>query len=263
MATTVGQPPAALRLADRYQTRWWLAGVRQVIPWLRERCLSTVARALRAAGVRWRRGRAHVHSPDWLYAAKVARLAHITWYTRQAPQQMVRLYQDEVTYYRRPTIGYDYTVTATQPQPLARQGQGHNTARRIAGCLDAATGALHAWQRAHFDHETLLRFYQDVEAAYPQADTIYLIQDNWPTHYQTDLLAALRGSKFTLVFLPTYSPWLNPIEKVWRKLYQEVLHLHRRAMQWEVLQANVQTWLDQHRAPSTALLRYVGLLRPD
>jgi transposase len=259
----VGQPPAALGVASSYQTRWWLAGVRQVVPWLRERCLSTVWSALQDAGVRWRRGRPHVHSPDWLYSATVQRLATITWYSRQAPQRLVRLYQDEVTYYRRPTLGYAYTRVADQSQPLAEQGPHANTARRIAGCLDAATGALHAWQRAHFDHETLLHFYQDVEAAYPQADQLFLLQDNWPVHRQRELLAALGGSKFTVVFLPTYSPWLNPIEKVWRKLYQEVLHLHRRAAQWDMLQANVQTWLDQHQAPSTALLRYCGLLCPD
>ena len=263
MATTVGQPPAALGVTGSYQTRWWLAGVRQVIPWLRDRCLSTVWTALREAGVRWRRGRLHLHSPDWLYGATVQRLATITWYTRQQPQRLARLYQDEVTYYRRPTVGYDYTRVADQPQPLARQGLRANTARRIAGCLDAANGVVHAWQRAHFDQQTLLQFYQEVEAAYPQADQIFLIQDNWPVHRQPDLLAALRDSKFTVVFLPTYAPWLNPMEKVWRKLYQEVLHLHRRAAQWEALQANVQTWLDQHRTPSTALLRYCGFLRPD
>jgi len=36
-----------------------------------------------------------------------------------------------------------------------------------------------------------------------------------------------RQEGITLVYLPTYAPWLNPIEKLWRKAYQEVLHLHR------------------------------------
>jgi transposase len=39
-------------------------------------------------------------------------------------------------------------------------------------------------------------------------------------------LAALAPSKIVLVPLPTYAPWTNPVEKVWRKLCQEVLHLH-------------------------------------
>lgn len=60
--------------------------------------------------------------------------------------------------------------------------------------------------------------------------------------------------------MPTYAPWRNPIEKVWRKLYAEVLHLHRWADQWEALQAAVQTWLDQGREPSTTLLCSCGVL---
>ena len=49
----------------------------------------------------------------------------------------------------------------------------------------------------------------------PQADQLFLLQDNWPVHQHAELVAALRDSKFTLVPLPTYAPWLNPMEKVW------------------------------------------------
>lgn len=256
----MGQAPAAAGVAASYQTRWWLDGVRQAVDWLHGRSLALVCQALRRAGIHWRRGRRHVHSPDPAYAAKVHRLATITWYSRADPQRMVRLFQDELTYYRRASVAPGYTILAQAPHLLARQGVGSNTMRRIAGCLDAQTGQLLAWQRAHFDRHTLLRFYQAVEDAYPHAEQIFLIQDNWPVHQHADVLAALRGSKFTLVPLPTYAPWLNPIEKVWRKLYAEVLHLHPWADQWETLQTAVQTWLDRWATPSTQLLRYVGLL---
>lgn len=263
MQQTVAQPPAAFGVSSSYQTRWCLDLVRQAIDWLHGRCLATVSRTLRACGVRFRRGRRHVHSPDPEYTTKLERLQTITWYSRQAPQDLVRLYEDEVTYYRRASVADDYTVVTVQPQPLAEQGHGANTARRIAGCLDAATGQLIAWQRAHFDHETLLRFYQEVEAAYPAANQIFLIQDNWPVHFHPQVLADLRASKFTVVRLPTYAPWTNPIEKAWRKLYADILHLHRRAHDWEALQAQVQGWLDQYRQPSATLLRYTGLAWSD
>lgn len=248
--------PALAGFPDR--ARWWLDGVRQAVPWLAGRALSTVWQTLRRADLTYKRGRRHVHSPDWAYDAKMARVAQITWYSRQAPAQIVRLYQDELTYYRRATVGYDY-CRAGGDGPRAEQGWGANTARRIAGCLDAATGAPFAWQRAHFDHRTLQRFYEAVEAAYPQAEQLFLIQDNWPTHTAGELVAALRGSKITLVALPTYAPWTNPIEKVWRQLYAEVLHQHRWVDAWAELQAAVQGWLDRHAEPSPALLRYVGL----
>ena len=246
------------RLLDLPRTRWWLAGVRQAIPWLASCCLATVWHTLERWDVHYKRGRRYVHSPDWEYATKVRRIETITWYSRQAPQQIVRLYEDELTYYRRPTVAQDY-APAGSDAPRAEQGQGSNTARRIAACLDMDTGRLIAWQRAHFDRETLLRFYQAVEQAYPQAEQIFLIHDNWPVHWHPDLVAGLRGSKLTLVALPTYAPWLNPVEKVWRKLYQEVLHLHPWVNAWERLQATVQAWIEQWAEGSVTLLRYVGL----
>lgn len=199
-----------------------------------------------------------MHSPDWEYPAKVQRIATITWYSRMQPEQIVRLYEDELTYYRRPTVAQGY-ASAGSALPRADQGFGRNTTRRIATCLDTQTGRLIAWQRAQFDRQTLLRFYQAVEQSYPQAEQIFLIQDNWPVHWHPDLLCGLRGSKLTLVALPTYAPWLNPVEKVWRQLYAEVLHLHPWVNAWEEEQAAVQAWLDQWAAGSPALLRSVGL----
>ena len=50
----------------------------------------------------------------------------------------VLLYQDELTYYRCPTVYCDYTMAGSDV-PRAAQGTGYNTSRRIAGCLDAYT----------------------------------------------------------------------------------------------------------------------------
>lgn len=206
----------------------------------------------------YRRGRRAVHSPDWEYPGKVRRIETIAWYSRQQPAQIVQLYEDELTYYRKPTVAQGYAQAGSRA-PRADQGQGHNCTRRIAACLDTHTGQLLAWQRAEFDRHTLLRFYQFVEQSYPHADQIFLIQDNWSVHWHADVWAGLRGSKLTLVALPTYAPWLNPVEKVWRKLYAEVLHLHPWANAWEQLQTSVQAWLNQWLEGSLDLLRYVGL----
>ena len=61
------------------------------------------------------------------------------------------------------------------------------------------------------------------------------------------------------MLLPTYAPWLNPIEKLWRKLKQEFLYMHRYAADSpEDLQQRVLDFL-QWSTGSTDLLRYVGL----
>jgi hypothetical protein len=54
--------------------------------------------------------------------------------------------------------------------------------------------------------------------------------------------------------------FLNPIEKLWRKLRQEVLHLHRQADDLAGLRERVLIFLRQFQDGSSELLRYVGLL---
>ena len=59
--------------------------------------------------------------------------------------------------------------------------------------------------------------------------------------------------------LPTYASWLNPIEKLWRFLKQEVLHMHRLANDLTGLRGEIDRFLDQFALGSDQLLRYVGL----
>ncbi len=73
------------------------------------------------------------------------------------------------------------------------------------------------------------------------------------------MLGALAGTKARLLALPTYAPWANPIEKVWRRLRQDVLHRHGRADGRKALQEDVSRWLPKWSGPSPDLLRYVGL----
>jgi DDE superfamily endonuclease len=64
------------------------------------------------------------------------------------------------------------------------------------------------------------------------------------------------------VVLPTYASWCNPIEKLWRWLYEDVLDLHRHADDLPTLRALVAAFLQQFAHGSADLLRYVGLSIP-
>jgi len=246
------------RLYGLKRSRWWLDGLRQVVSWLRRLSLAGVHKLLRRLGIRYKRGRRYVHSPDPEYDQKMAVLQTIRELVAAEPQRFVMVYEDELTYYRRPTVAQGYAVQGSD-EPLARQGLGANLSQRIAASLDVMSGALFAWQRKHFDRWTLIGYYQALEARYPDTECIFVVQDNWPVHFHPDVLAALAGSKVVLVPLPTYAPWTNPMEKVWRKLYQEVLHLHEFAERWGELTTTVGDWLDQFADGSPELLRYVGL----
>ena len=111
----------------------------------------------------------------------------------------------------------------------------------------------------------VLRYLRDKvfteDRAYPEAERLWVVQDNWPVHRHDEVAAALkRWPRIEPVWLPTYAPWLNPIEKLWRRLRQSVLKLHRLAGDWAKLRQRVNEFLGQFGAGSEDLLRYVGLL---
>lgn len=249
------------RLAGLERSRWTLAGLRQVVPWLRSRPLGSVHRLLGRLRVGYKRGRAYLHSPDPAYDAKLAAVTAAQAFARADPGRVVLLYEDEFTYHRRPTVARAWAPRGADA-PRVAQGLSANKARRIAACLDALTGRVIAWQRRHFDHQTLLRFYQATAAAYPAAAVIFIAQDNWPVHFHPALLAALAETPIRLLPLPTYAPWTNPTEDLWRGLYADVLHHHGLGDDWAGLQTAVDRWLDRWRAPSATLLRMVGLPYP-
>ena len=57
-------------------------------------------------------------------------------------------------------------------------------------------------------------------------ETVYVAWDNANTHEDDEIEAVLRGAagRLVLLYLPTYSPWLNPAEMLWRHFRREVTH---------------------------------------
>lgn len=118
-----------------------------------------------------------------------------------------------------------------------------------------------------------------------------MIQDNWPIHLHADVLAALEPQEspylgqvpknwpaipslkaqrrwrdwnlpIQLIPLPTYASWLNPIEKLWRWMRQEIIHHHRLAHDLAGFRQEIDHFLGKFAVPSPDLLRYVGLALP-
>ena len=266
-------------------TRWTLGRLRRSCGWLRLQTDAGLSRLLKRLKIHHKRGRAYVHSPDPAYAEKLARIRGLIAEAQADPQHIVVVYADEFSYYRQPSVSYAYEA-AGRPQPLARRSHHTNTKRTILGALNALTGQVTYVQRTRADVQGLRTFFQHLRAAYPQAEAIYVVLDNWPMHVHPDVLSVLAPQLWTdnvrrpphwpttptrrvpavtlpiqLVPLPTYASWCNPIEKLWRWLNQDKLHLHPFAEDWPTLHTEVSTFLDQFVHGSDALLRYTGLLR--
>jgi transposase len=137
---------------------------------------------------------------------------------------------------------------------------GHEAKSRIGGVLDGLAGRVIYVEHRTVGRERLVQLYRKINAAYPDATTIYVVQDNWSVHAHDDIDAYLAAvPRIQRVWLPIAAWWLNPIEKLWRKLRQDLLRLHSQAEDWKALRKAVCAFLDQYTDGSQDLLRYVGL----
>ena len=70
---------------------------------------------------------------------------------------------------------------------------------------------------------TTLVWLQMIEKRFPQMKVIYLYVDN-ARYYRSKLVQEyLETSRIKMIFLPPYSPNLNPIERLWKFLKKEVI----------------------------------------
>ena len=264
----------------------------QCAPWLDLETDAGLCRLLDRLGISHKRGRHYTYSPDPDYQEKRDYIQDILDQVREDPEQHVLLYQDECGYYRKPSLSKDYEAKGKSIQPRAHLAHAPDkkhriTEHRITGCLNAVDGRVHFRQAESISTDELIQFYRQVATAYPEAETIYVVQDNWPVHFHADLIGQLEKQEWPwsfggsvpdhwpeipeeptvcdplpiqLLCLPTYASWLNPIEKLWRWLRQEVLHLHRLAEAWGRLKERVASFLERFAQGSTELLRCTGLL---
>ncbi len=89
--------------------------------------------------------------------------------------------------------------------------------------------------------------------------TIYVAWDNADTHEDDEVEAVVRGAagRLVLLYLPTYSPWLNPIEMLWRHFRREVSHCELFESVAALLQA-AQDFFDRHNRVPQRVLSIIG-----
>ena len=101
-------------------------------------------------------------------------------------------------------------------------------------CFVLETDELIVSKPSWFNYKTVIKSFRHFLQTYPIAEgkRVYLILDNAPWHKKAVRLVQIEAlseyqdiwDKKTLLFLPPYSPDLNPTEQVWRITRREVTH---------------------------------------
>lgn len=223
--------------------------------------LSGVRRRLKAWGIVYKQGRIRVTSPDPAYDQKLAMVERALHEARIQPQAVAFLYQDEKTVYRRASVGYSYGERGSggSKQPSSDFIGGANTKFRIAGALDAMTGKVISKTGSKVGIQQFCGFLEQIRREYGPDIKLYLAMDNWPVHHHEEVKKTAERNSISILYLPTYAPWTNPIEKLWKKLETEILKLHRYSSRWEELREMIRGFLKRFNRPSPDLLSYIGL----
>jgi transposase len=129
----------------------------------------------------------------------------------------------------------------TPTQPVRRYG---------LGAVNWHSGETVTLTRPRKRRREVAELLEALLAKHPR-ETVCVAWDNASTHEDDEVEAVLRGAagRLVLLYLPTYSPWLNPIEMLWRHYRREVTHCELFASLDALLEATATFFARYNRAP--------------
>jgi len=180
----------------------------------------TVWRYMRRLKWRWHRPVPRVASPDRRYHAKARYLRRLRAQARRGEIHLY--YADEMDVALLPTISGRWMRQGQQTQVNT---PGQNAKQYVFGAVNYVTGALVWLAWPNKNNVGFRHLLQQVVTHHAQTPVkIVIVLDNFRIHKAQAVQKWLRAhrAQLRLYFLPTYSPRLNPIERVWRHFRRNV-----------------------------------------
>jgi putative transposase len=126
------------------------------------------------------------------------------------------------------------------------------------GAVNFHTGQTVVLLRRHKRRREIAELLQALLDQHPRG-TVYVAWDNANTHEDDEVEAVVRGAagRLVLLYLPTYSPWLNPIEMLWRHFRRDVTHCELFESV-NALLAATRDFFDRHNQRPNTVLSIIG-----
>src|SRR5712692_2790882 len=186
---------------------------------------STMRRWLHALGWGWKRAQLVARDDDPQRGAKLARIRYVL---ETLGKRAVVLFADELDIHLLPKVGYQWMLKG-ETVKLVTPGQ--NQKHYLAGALEPRTGRLVQCTSARKTNALFRALLDRLEWLYPKAQftTVSVVVDNYGIHTAKAVARWLAvHPRFEVLFLPTYCPKANPIERACGDVHAPCTRNHQR-----------------------------------
>jgi transposase len=223
------------RLCGWCRTRWSCATVALELFARRGITVSgeTVRRWLHEVGWEWKRAKLCAKDDD---PERVEKLARIRLAFEQLRVGAALFFADELDMSLLPKVGYQWMPKGEQVEVLT---PGTNEKRYLAGALDITTGRIThcVWYRKQTG--LFLDLLNTLDRTHPASlfPQLSVVVDNAKLHKAKKVHQWLAAHPhFALLYLPTYCPAANPIERAFGDVHDNCTRNHTRKRMWHLVQ---------------------------
>jgi putative transposase len=209
------------------RTRWSCATLAATLQTTRGITVSaeTLRRWMHGVGWVWKRAKLVAKDDD---PQRADRLARIRFVYDQLRLCEALVFADELDIHLLPKVGYAWMPKGSQLEVMT---PGQNQKHYLAGALDLTTGTLHHCVGPRKTNALFRDLLTQLDARYPadRYTRLYVVVDNYKIHKAKAVEQWLATRpRVTLLFLPTYCPRANPIERAFGDVHDCCTRNHQR-----------------------------------
>jgi putative transposase len=185
----------------------------------------TLRRWLHEIGWVWKRAQLVAKDRD---PNRISRLAHIRFQYERLCKREVLVFADELDIHLLPKVGAQWMPKGTRHEVMT---PGQNEKHYLAGALNPLTGQLHTCLGPRKNNGLFRELLTLLDQIYPAPWTkrIYVVVDNYCIHKAKAVGKWLEAHpRFELLWLPTYCPQANPIERAFGDVHDKCTRNHQR-----------------------------------
>jgi transposase len=224
------------RLCGWGRTRWSCATIAMELYTRRKIAVSaeTLRRWVHAVDWEWKRAKLRAKDDD---PERVEKLARIRYAFEQLRAGVALSFADELDIHRLPKVGYQWMPKGTQVEVMT---PGTNEKRYLGGALNLTTGTITHWGWYRKTTGLFLALLDTLDRTHPASRFAHLtvVVDKAKVHQAGKVKKWLAAHpRFELLYLPTYCPRANPIERAFGDVHDKCTRNHTRKRMWPLVQA--------------------------